>query len=336
MIQPLFNGMIAILLAKFCLNDLPHAAGLTDTDYERPPTTRQLRYISILRQQLKMTVVYEEQVRTLGEAGGMIRELQEEKKYRKKQKELKGGNPSPVNLNLDEILPATPQVKPLPPFYSPKWAALHENVPRYVYHVPDGKVAFGKAIEAYKIQEPESADTFGRGYRENEYVWLSLKPIYAADAYVIDVTRLNNADMRFTGQAEGNLLHRGDIPSSAVVAIRRKMGEIMLPKGDNPNTAVGTCYTDAWRWLVKEESGTLVHGTVMSLGKRIGHAWVETDTGFIWEPLTGDFFRYNAWQAAAEPIEEHRYTVEEAAIMIARVGKHGPWTDEERMKWIGK
>lgn len=29
MIQPFFNGMLAILLAKFCLNDLPHAAGLT-------------------------------------------------------------------------------------------------------------------------------------------------------------------------------------------------------------------------------------------------------------------------------------------------------------------
>lgn len=29
MIQPLFNGMMAILLAKFMLNDVPHAAGLT-------------------------------------------------------------------------------------------------------------------------------------------------------------------------------------------------------------------------------------------------------------------------------------------------------------------
>ncbi len=29
MVQPLFNGMLAILLAKFVINDLPHAAGLT-------------------------------------------------------------------------------------------------------------------------------------------------------------------------------------------------------------------------------------------------------------------------------------------------------------------
>jgi len=183
--------MLAILLAKFCLNDLPHAAGITGNPVDRPPTIKQLRYITGLRQRLKMTITYERQVVTFGEAGRMIRELETEEKFRKKQ------------------------------------------------------------------------------------------------------------------------------------------------KSGNPNTAAGTCYPDAWRWLMKEESGTLVHGTVISLGKRIGHAWIETDAGFIWEPLTGDFFRYNAWQAAAEPIEEHRYTVEEAAIMVARMGHHGPWTAEERTEHIG-
>jgi len=29
MIQPLFDGMITVLLAKFMLNDVPHAAGIT-------------------------------------------------------------------------------------------------------------------------------------------------------------------------------------------------------------------------------------------------------------------------------------------------------------------
>ncbi len=195
MIQPLFNGMLTILLAKFCLNDIPHAAGITGNPVDRPPTIGQLRYIAGLRQRLKMTIVYEREVVTFGEAGRMIRELKEEEKHRKRLEKL---------------------------------------------------------------------------------------------------------------------------------------------KSDNPNTATGTCYPDAWRWLMKEESGTLVHGTVMSLGKRIGHAWIETDSGFIWEPLTADFFRYSAWQAAAEPIEESRYTVEEAAIMVARTGNHGPWTAEERMRHIGR
>ena len=29
-------------------------------------------------------------------------------------------------------------------------------------------------------------------------------------------------------------------------------------------------------------------------------------------------------------------TGEEAAIMIARVGKHGPWSAEERMEYMGR
>ncbi len=86
MIQPLFNGMLAILLAKFCLNDLPHAAGITGSGYDRPPTIGQLRYIVGLRQRLKMTITYERQVVTFGEAGRMIRELEAEEKHRKRLK----------------------------------------------------------------------------------------------------------------------------------------------------------------------------------------------------------------------------------------------------------
>ncbi len=100
--------------------------------------------------------------------------------------------------------------------------------------------------------------------------------------------------------------------------------------------AKGTCYEDAWRFLIKQEEGELIHGTVESLGKRIGHAWVELPTGYIWEPQTKGYFSRKGFDIAASPIEEHRYTVEEAAIMVVRVGKHGPWTDEERAKWLPK
>lgn len=50
MIQPLFNGMLAILLAKFVMNDLPHAAGLTANPAEAPPIPRQLRTIYITKE----------------------------------------------------------------------------------------------------------------------------------------------------------------------------------------------------------------------------------------------------------------------------------------------
>lgn len=87
MIQTLFGSMITLLLAKLVLNDMPHAAGITQGQYyERKPTPGQLHYIASLCQQLKMTVVYEERVRTFGEAGLMIRELEAEREYRKQLK----------------------------------------------------------------------------------------------------------------------------------------------------------------------------------------------------------------------------------------------------------
>lgn len=89
MIQTVANTMIYMLLARFMLNDIPHAAGIFEP---RLPTSGQLSYIAILCSRLHITVQYEEQVKTFGEAGRMIRELQEEEKYRKR---LKSGNPNP-------------------------------------------------------------------------------------------------------------------------------------------------------------------------------------------------------------------------------------------------
>ncbi|GAJ16026.1 unnamed protein product [marine sediment metagenome] len=70
---------------------------------------------------------------------------------------------------------------------------------------------------------------------------------------------------------------------------------------------VGTCYEDAWRYLIKEEEGELIHGTVESLGRRIGHAWVELPTGFIWEPRTKSYFSIKDFHIAASPIEELQF-----------------------------
>lgn len=111
-----------------------------------------------------------------------------------------------------------------------------------------------------------------------------------------------------------------------------------LPKkkagtSSNPEPT-GTCYEDAWRFFIKQEEGVLIHGTVLSQGKRVGHAWVELPSGYIWEPQTSGFYTAKGFHTAAEPIEESRYTTEEASIMLARVGKHGPWTEEERTQWL--
>lgn len=84
MIQEVVNFVTAVLAAKFILNDIPHAAGmLAKPDYSRPPTPAQLHYIASLCARLKIKTPYEEEVKTFGEAGRLIRELEQEDKYRK-------------------------------------------------------------------------------------------------------------------------------------------------------------------------------------------------------------------------------------------------------------
>ena len=86
MIRTAFSGMIAVMLAKFMLNDIPHAAGILGNPHQEHPTSGQLRYIAVLCQQLKITTPYEEQVKTQGEAGRMIRELEAEREHRKRKR----------------------------------------------------------------------------------------------------------------------------------------------------------------------------------------------------------------------------------------------------------
>ena len=92
----------------------------------------------------------------------------------------------------------------------------------------------------------------------------------------------------------------------------------------------GTCYADSWRFLIKEGEGELIHGTVFTGGLRMRHAWVETSTGWVWEPQTGRYHTKLGFQATFAPVVEARYTAEEAAIMAARAKHLGPWTEQEK------
>lgn len=97
---------------------------------------------------------------------------------------------------------------------------------------------------------------------------------------------------------------------------------------------MGTCYEDAWRFVIREGEGELVHGSVQTIGKRIDHAWVETETGYIWEPESGEFMKKAPFYERAEPKVEARYTATQAAILAARTNHFGPWTKEKEQKWI--
>jgi hypothetical protein len=129
-----------------------------------------------------------------------------------------------TRTNLDEKIRTSsddPRIKALRSSKISWWTntplavALHQEIPRYWYHVGRGSKAEG--IPAYKIREIEAADTFGLDYFKYKYVWLSPTPRYGPDAFIIDMTKLDNANLRFTGQTEGNLLHKGDIPPKAIV-----------------------------------------------------------------------------------------------------------------------
>ncbi|MBA7701490.1 hypothetical protein ES703_110230 [subsurface metagenome] len=100
-----------------------------------------------------------------------------------------------------------------------------------------------------------------------------------------------------------------------------------------PTEPTGTCYEDAWRFLITEEEGELIHGSVQTIGKRINHAWVELPS-FVWEPKSGESVRKDYFYELAEPQEQARYTAEEAAIMAARTGNLGPWTEQERKQYL--
>jgi uncharacterized membrane protein (UPF0127 family) len=99
-------------------------------------------------------------------------------------------------------------------------------------------------------------------------------------------------------------------------------------------TACGTCYADAWRFLIKHGEGELVHGTVYSGNRRIGHAWVQTNPDFIWEPQTSRYFTNLGFRSDFAPIEESRYSPEQAAVMLAQARHFGPWTQEERRQYL--
>ena len=77
--------------------------------------------------------------------------------------------------------------------------------------------------------------------------------------------------------------------------------------GDKP---IGTCYEDAWRFLIREEEGELVHGSVQTIGKRINHAWVELPS-FVWEPRSGEFIKKSDFYEMAEELKNKDKTIEE-------------------------
>lgn len=90
--------------------------------------------------------------------------------------------------------------------------------PRYVYHSLRGrKLGSDGSIPGYPLssRERELEDDFKEPSKDG-YVWLSPRP-YTSEAMKIDAAKLDPRNLRYTGQAEGNLIHRGSIPADAII-----------------------------------------------------------------------------------------------------------------------
>jgi hypothetical protein len=96
----------------------------------------------------------------------------------------------------------------------------------------------------------------------------------------------------------------------------------------------GLCFQLAFQHVTDQEEGTLVHGKVWSpkLGQMIDHAWVITETGYVYEPVSDRYFERKSLYETYRMKEENIYTPTEARKMALRTNNYGPWSDEERQK----
>jgi len=91
----------------------------------------------------------------------------------------------------------------------------------------------------------------------------------------------------------------------------RSSSPIALERTKEP----GMCYVEAYRFILKE-GDYLIHGKITSPADKrvINHAWVEFETGWIWEPQTEKFMRKSEFEQIFQPKVEAKYTPKEAAI----------------------
>lgn len=155
-------------------------------------------------------------------------------------------------------------------------------------------------------------------------------------------------DVHYDGAQEGIGMQFTDIHQTGTTFYANTLEEARTRLAEkrelfaDASAPTGTCYRDAWRYVMHhvEAQPVLVHGTAISIsttppGGRIGHAWVELSDGTIWEPYSGAIMTIEKFYSLVDAIAEDRYTADESARMLS-VGKHGPWSAEERMKYIGR
>jgi hypothetical protein len=89
----------------------------------------------------------------------------------------------------------------------------------------------------------------------------------------------------------------------------------------------GLCYQLAWQHINEQGEGTLIHAEIWSanLSRMIGHALVETETGYIYEPVSDRYFVKEPFYRTHKIKEVARYSLEQAGIMVLKHNNYGPW-----------
>lgn len=91
-----------------------------------------------------------------------------------------------------------------------------------------------------------------------------------------------------------------------------------------PETPGGSCYYDAWKFVLRHDDCIIVHGTVKNPdGKVMHHAWAECDS-LVWEPQTGEYLPRRAWGERVVS-RDAAYSADEAAVLALKTGHSGPW-----------
>lgn len=89
----------------------------------------------------------------------------------------------------------------------------------------------------------------------------------------------------------------------------------------------GQCFVLAYKHIEEYDEGFLIHAEVWSepLNQMIDHAFVETDEGYIWEPVSNQYFHKLDLYVKFKIVEKHRYTPKEAIINACKYSTFGPW-----------
>ena len=119
------------------------------------------------------------------------------------------------------------------------------------------------------------------------------------------------------------------------VNVRRTSGHLRK-RSQTTTTREGLCYKFAYEHILEQGEGTLIHAEVFSpkLEHMIEHALVETETGFIYEPVLDRYF-VKDWLYHTYKVKElAHYTEKEALLMVCKTGTYGPWdkTNDNRKK----